>query len=255
MDKPVVEGPVVEEPVVEAPVVEAPAAETPAAEQLECAVRWAVPADEPGMRELLDDGERARYDRFLRAEDKARFVTGRFLARTTLAEVTGLDPRAIRFTTECRHCGGGHGKPRLPGAGVDFSLSHSGDRVVLVLAEGAEVGVDVERESDRDIERLARMVLSEPEREALAAMTDRRRGFHAYWSRKEALLKATGHGLAAPMTAIHVSAPDEPAEVLAWDGEAAVSPVRLADLAPGPGYAAAAAVLTDRPLKITEIPP
>ncbi|TDC58316.1 4'-phosphopantetheinyl transferase superfamily protein [Actinomadura sp. KC345] len=220
---------------------------------LECAVHWAAPADEPGMRALLDDGERDRYERFLRAEDKARFVTGRFLARTALAEVTGLDPGAIRFTTDCPHCGGTHGKPRLPGAGVDFSLSHSGDRVVLVLAEGAEVGVDVERESDRDIDRLAEMVLTAPERATLAAMADRKRGFHRYWSRKEALLKATGHGLAAPMTAIRVSGPDEPAEVLAWDGEAAVSPVRLADLTPGSGYAAAAAVLTGRPLKITEV--
>ncbi|WP_184890400.1 4'-phosphopantetheinyl transferase family protein [Actinomadura livida] len=233
-----------------------PVGDDPAVEKdaLECAVRWAVPADDPGMRALLDDGERERYERFIRAEDKARFVTGRFLARTALAEVTGLDPRAMRFSTDCRLCAGAHGKPRLPGARVDFSLSHSGDRVVLVLAEGAEVGVDVERESDRDIDGLAKMVLSEPERAALAAMPDRRRGFHAYWSRKEALLKATGHGLAAPMTAIRLTAPDEPPEVLEWDGEAAVSPVRLADLTPGPGYAAAAAVLTGRPLRITETP-
>lgn len=208
------------------------------------------------MRALLDDGERDRYERFLRDEDKARFVTGRFLARTALAEITGLDPGDMRFTTDCPHCGGTHGKPRLPGGGVDFSLSHSGDRVVLVLAEGAEVGVDVERESDRDIDRLAEMVLAAPEREVLAALPPegRKRAFHRYWSRKEAILKATGHGLAAPMTALHVSAPDDPAEVLAWDGDAAVSPVRLADLTAGPGYAAAVAVLTPRPLKITAPP-
>ncbi len=112
---------------------------------LECAVRWAVPVDEPPMRALLDDRERDRYDRFIRAEDKARFVTGRFLARTVLADLEGLAPESIRFTTDCPHCGGTHGKPRLPGSDLDFSLSHSGDRVVLVLAEGAEVGVDVER--------------------------------------------------------------------------------------------------------------
>ncbi|TDD38046.1 4'-phosphopantetheinyl transferase superfamily protein [Actinomadura sp. KC06] len=220
---------------------------------LECAVRWARPADTPEMRGLLDDGERERYERFRQPQDKARFVTGRFLARTALAEATGLDPRTMRFTTECPHCAGAHGKPRLPGSAVDFSLSHSGDRVVIALTEGAEVGVDVEKENDRDIDRLAEMVLAAPERAALAAMDDKRRGFHRYWSRKEALLKATGHGLAAPMTDIHVSAPDDPAEVVAWAGEAAVSPVRLADLDPGPGYAAAAAVLTDRPLKITEV--
>lgn len=216
-------------------------------------MRWALPADEPDMRDLLDEGERDRYERFRHAEDKARFVTGRFLARTALAGAISLDPRSIRFTTGCPHCGDSHGKPRLPGTGLDFSLSHSGDRVVLVMVEGAEVGVDVEQERDRDVDRLAEMVLTPAEREALAAMDDRVRGFHSYWSRKEALLKATGHGLAAPMTDIHVSTPDEPAEVLSWDGEAAVSPVRLTDLTPGRGYAAAAAVLTARPLKVTEI--
>ncbi|WP_243716176.1 4'-phosphopantetheinyl transferase family protein [Actinomadura darangshiensis] len=219
---------------------------------LECAVHWARPADDPEMRGYLDEAERARYDRFLRPEDRARFVTGRFLTRTVLSEATGRPPRELRFTTDCPHCGGTHGKPRLPGGDLDFSLSHSADRVVLVLVEGAEVGVDVEQESDRDIDRLAEMVLTAAEREDLAAMADRKRGFHAYWSRKEALLKATGHGLAAPMTDIHVSAPDSPAEVIAWNGKAAVAPVRLADLTPGPGYAASAAVLTDRPLKITE---
>ncbi|WP_242613999.1 4'-phosphopantetheinyl transferase family protein [Actinomadura roseirufa] len=225
-------------------------------DEIECTVRWAVPADEPEMRDLLDGPERERYARFRRPEDKARFVTGRFLARTALAEATGLAPEAIRFITGCPHCGGPHGKPRLHGHGVDFSLSHSGDRVVVALAEGVEVGVDVERESDRDVRRLAEMVLTEPERETLAALPPDglRRGFVTYWSRKEALLKATGHGLAAPMTGIRVSGPDEPAEVLAWEGEAAVAPVRLADLRPGPGYAAALAVLTGRPLAVSEGP-
>ncbi|NED53325.1 4'-phosphopantetheinyl transferase, partial [Micromonospora aurantiaca] len=74
---------------------------------------------EPPMRALLDDRERERYDRFLRAEDKARFVTGRFLARTVLADAVGLAPESIRFTTDCPHCGGTHGKPRLPGSGLD----------------------------------------------------------------------------------------------------------------------------------------
>ncbi|WP_242902543.1 4'-phosphopantetheinyl transferase family protein [Actinomadura terrae] len=222
---------------------------------LECAVHWAAPTDEPVMRDLLDAGERERYDRFRRPADRARFVTGRFLARTVLAEVTGLAVGEITFSTDCPHCGASHGKPRLPGHGVDFSLSHSGDRVVLAITEGSGIGVDVEQESDRDVERLAEMVLAAAEREALAALPPERRrsAFHAYWSRKEAILKATGHGLAASMSAIHLSPPDAPAEVVAWDGDAAVSPVRLADLSAGPGYAASLAALTGRPLKITEV--
>ncbi|WP_192764264.1 4'-phosphopantetheinyl transferase family protein [Actinomadura algeriensis] len=219
-------------------------------------VEWATPTDEPHMRDLLDAAELARHDRFVRPEDKARFVTGRFLARTVLAERTGLAPESITFTTECPHCAGDHGKPRLPGHAIDFSLSHSGDRVVLALVEGAVVGVDVERESDRDIDRLAEMVLSAPERETFAALPpgDRKRAFHVYWSRKESILKATGHGLAAPMSAIHLSAPGDAPEVLSWDDDAAVSPVRLADLSLGSGYAAALAVLTPHPLNVTAGP-
>ncbi|QFG27416.1 4'-phosphopantetheinyl transferase superfamily protein [Actinomadura sp. WMMB 499] len=219
-------------------------------------MQWSAPADEPHMRDLLHAAERTRYDRFLRPEDKARFVTGRFLARTALAARTGLSPDAIAFTTECPHCGADHGKPRLPGHDVDFSLSHSGDRVVLAVAEGVRIGVDVERESDRDIDRLAEMVLAAPEREDFAALPleERRRAFHVYWSRKEAVLKATGHGLAAPMTDLRLSAPGTAPEVLSWEGDAAVAPVRLADLTPGAGYAAALAVLTAAPLKVTENP-
>ncbi|WP_245592453.1 4'-phosphopantetheinyl transferase family protein [Actinomadura rifamycini] len=219
-------------------------------------VHWSAPADEPHMRDLLPAAERDRYDRFARAEDKARFVTGRFLARTVLAARTGLAPASIAFTTECPHCGADHGKPRLPGHDVDFSLSHSGDRVVLAVADGVQVGVDVERESDRDIDRLAEMVLAAPERDALAALTPegRKRAFHVYWSRKEAVLKATGHGLAAPMTALHLSPPDTAPELLSWDDDKAVGSVRLADLSPGPGYAASLAALTPHPLKLTEHP-
>jgi phosphopantetheinyl transferase len=237
--------------------VETPVLETPV---LEIAVHWARPADDPSMRAHLDDAELIRYERFVRAEDKARFVTGRAMARAALAEATGLSPGEIRFSTDCEHCGGSHGKPRLPGRDVHFSLSHSGGLVVLALARGAgavEVGVDVERESDRDIDGIAGMVLAGPEREVLNALPagERRRAFHAYWSRKEALLKATGHGLAAPMSAIHVSAPAEPPRVLAWEGEAAAPAVGLADLRPGPGYAASVAALTPRPLDIVVIAP
>lgn len=224
---------------------------------LEIAVHWSRPVDGAGLRAMLDGRERERYERFMRAEDKARFVTGRALARRALADATGLPPAEIAFGTRCEHCGGDHGKPRLAGSRWSFSLSHSGERVVLALAEGVELGVDVERESDRDIDSIGDMVLTPAERDVLAALppAGRRAAFHAYWSRKEALLKATGHGLAAPMSAVHVSAPGEPAEVLAWDHDAAVPAVRLADLDAGEGYAAALAALTTRALKITPYEP
>ena len=63
-----------------------------------------------------------------------------------LADATGRDLAAVRLVARCPRCGGAHGKPRLPShPGLGLSLSSSGRRVVVALAEGAEVGVDVEQ--------------------------------------------------------------------------------------------------------------
>jgi 4'-phosphopantetheinyl transferase len=225
----------------------------PGAGAVDCLVRWARPVDLPWMRELLDQSERERYARFRAPADRARFVTGRALARLTLARVTGVAPARLAFTTVCRHCAGPHGKPRLADHPVGFSLSHSGDRVVIALAEGVEVGVDVER-TGASLDRLAAKLLSEAERDAIAALPPprRRHALGVYWSRKEAVLKASGHGLALPFPSLTVSPPGAPPAVLAWDSGPRGQPVRLADLDRPPGYTAALAALTDGPLRVVE---
>jgi 4'-phosphopantetheinyl transferase len=43
-------------------------------------------------------------------------------------------------------------------------------------------------------------------------------GFLRYWTRKEAVLKATGDGLRVPMDELVVSAPEEAAELRSWRG-------------------------------------
>src|SRR5690606_21175696 len=100
-----------------------------------------------------------------------------------------------------------------------LSWSHSGDRVVVAVTPGTEVGVDVERIVPHARETAER-VLREPERAVLAALPEPRRpaGFVRYWTRKEALLKATGDGLAVPPALLHVTAPDAPPRLLSWSG-------------------------------------
>jgi phosphopantetheinyl transferase len=227
---------------------------------LGCQVWWARPRDDPALRSLLDAGERERAGRFGLAGDRARFVAGRALARLVLAGLTGLAPRELALTSRCAFCGGPHGKPRLAGAAaaggpeVSFSVAHSGDRVVVAAARGAELGVDVEQDAGPSRDRLARRVLTPAERAALAALPPGRRrgGFAVCWCRKEAVLKADGRGLAVPMSALTVSPPGTAAALLAWRDGPAGPGARLADLHPGPGYAACLAVLTARPVRVTE---
>ncbi|MBW0105558.1 4'-phosphopantetheinyl transferase superfamily protein [Pseudonocardia sp. KRD-291] len=181
------------------------------------------------------------------AADRARYLAAHALTRIVLGEHLGVDPGAVRLDRTCR-CGQQHGKPRLaerpesPG----FSLTHSGNLVGVALGPGP-VGIDVEqRRTLTSLDGLAEHVLSPAERAdgGLDAHT-----FLITWTRKEALLKATGDGLSSPMDAITLSGPGEPPRVRAWDPPRAQAedgeqrgPMWLADLSsPEPDHPAALA--------------
>jgi 4'-phosphopantetheinyl transferase len=220
----------------------------------ECQVWWARPA--AATRELLallDSGERRRGARFDRDEDRARFLAAHALARLVLAGHLGIPAPALTFHATCRECGAGdHGKPRLgmAGAGLEFSLSHSGTRVVLAVARDAAVGVDVERLNvQRDFAALIPAVLSAAEQPAVADLPDAERAGAVlrYWTRKEALLKATGDGLGVAPAALTVTPPDAPPALVAWEAPAPLdAAAHLFDLSPGPGHVASLAILGRR---------
>jgi phosphopantetheinyl transferase len=154
--------------------------------------------------DLLGDEERERVGRFRRRSDAASFAAGRALARLALAERVGAAPGELVFDTWCEVHASPHGKPRLvePAAELDFSLSRAGPRLLLAIS-AAPVGVDVERR-DRDVEvAVARIALADDERAELAGAGPD--AFLACWTRKEAVLKALGHGLAVDLPSVSVT--------------------------------------------------
>ncbi|MER7516258.1 4'-phosphopantetheinyl transferase superfamily protein [Streptomyces sp. NPDC126499] len=194
----------------------------------------------PDRLRLLDDRERRVYGSLLREADRALYLTAHALLRRVLGEVLDRDPAGLVFAA------GPHGKPYLEDAPVEFSLSHSGERVAVALTSGTPVGVDVERVTD--LAGLPLPVLSGEERTVFDRVPEPERAaaFTAYWVRKEAVLKATGEGLRVDPARLTVSAPDRPAELLGWRGRDGVQPhrrVRLYDLDAGEGYRGAVALL------------
>ncbi|MCD0451426.1 4'-phosphopantetheinyl transferase superfamily protein [Actinocorallia sp. API 0066] len=194
-------------------------------------VVWARTSDaEADDLSLLDAVERERRARYLREDDKRRFTLGVILTKRELSARTGRPPAEISLDRTCPGCGAQHGRPLFPG--WHLSVSHSGGLVGLAVAD-VPVGLDVE-ERGRSLDEIADSVLAgEPPGD-----------LHVYWTRKEALLKATGDGLRVPMTAVRVSAASAPAALLAWRGRADL-PARtvLRDLDPAPGYAGALAFI------------
>jgi 4'-phosphopantetheinyl transferase len=218
---------------------------------LRVSVWWAssLPSLDPRFdpRFALDESERVRCSRYRQPADRARFAVGRLLARGAISAELGCAPRDIHIALRCEVCGGDHGKPRVAGAdAVALSIAHAHERVVVVVARDCEVGVDVERIGP--IEELAERdtgVLHDEELAALEATAppERAAAFLRYWTRKEALLKATGEGLTVPLDSLRVTSPDAAPAIL--DGPPSLPPDRvwMRDLDAGPRYKASLAVL------------
>jgi 4'-phosphopantetheinyl transferase len=192
--------------------------------------------------QVLDAGERARAEAFLRPADRDRYVASHVAFREIVAACLAAAPAEIEFVRDCLHCGDpGHGKPRVaapaapaaPGAAgaLDVSLSHAGElAVVALVAAPLRVGVDVEQERpDLDWSE----ILGAP-------CPDARTGVRR-WTRAEAVLKAAGLGLVARPEVGDVADPEgwHPASV---PGTAGPWFVRDIPVRAGDGYALAVSV-------------
>ncbi len=226
-----------------------------------CTVWWSWPRDatEAQLR-LLSDGERARHASLPREADRARFATARLIARAALAQRTGLTAGDIELDATCPRCGAQHAKPVASGAaaGLELSISHAGDRVAVAVAEGAQVGVDVEGPpalGGGDGRELWEAVLRPSEQAQVARLPEEVRAdvFLAVWTRKEAILKATGDGLDVAMTELEVSPGTAPPRVLASAGHLPpADSIALAELHPGASYRATLAVITRGAIEVEE---
>jgi 4'-phosphopantetheinyl transferase len=186
--------------------------------------------------------EREQASRFRWDTHRRRYVTGRGRLRRLLAGYLGIEPLAVPLTTNA------HGKPMLddPSLPVRFNLAHSEDIAVYAVTRDRDVGVDVERiDPTVDVDGLARRTLSATEHAAIEQLAgdDRTDAFFRLWTRKEAVLKATGVGLSAGPRNVDVSVGSF--VVLPATDELAQSQWQVRDFAAVPGYAAAVAVYVD----------
>jgi 4'-phosphopantetheinyl transferase len=110
-----------------------------------------------------------------------------------LARYLGVRPSSVVLRR------GAEGKPELQGSAFRVSLAHSGEVALVAVASGREVGVDVELlRVGTESWSLSSHALTHSERARLQALPSARRSaaFLSMWTRKEALLKAVGVGLA-----------------------------------------------------------
>ena len=177
-------------------------------------------------RDLLSEEERERQGTFLLEEARCQYLAAWALARTSLSRYADIEPQDWRFQR------GKYGRPEIvspSGAAADgspgaliaahgspplrFNLSHSGGLVACLVTLGVDVGVDVEStQRDLDMVRLAARFFSPEEAGVVRSLAgpEQRERFFAYWTLKEAYLKACGRGLSIPLRQVSFRlAPDD----------------------------------------------
>lgn len=143
----------------------------------------------------LSAQERQRAARFFFERHRRRYVVARAMLRELLGARLGLRPGAVELAY------GGNGKPRLANGALNFSVSHCDEVALFAFSKSCEIGADIEAlRPIRAADSIAAHFFSRRENQAYRALPPRERllGFLQCWTRKEALAKGIGVGLATP---------------------------------------------------------
>ena len=188
----------------------------------------------------LSDAEHARAARYANPALARRYIAGRAALRWLLGRALGARPRDVEIER------GRRGRPQLRDARLDFNVSNTRNVALVALCgtPDVRVGVDVEhRDRTLDHVGLARKFLTPRERASIAHLEadEHRRTFLRLWTCKEAMSKATGDALSAPLRRLDVAVRPE---LALGDGPAPYEPAhwRLAAVAVPDDYLATVAL-------------
>ncbi len=148
-----------------------------------------------GLFAAFSDSELLRYSSFRSAADAERFLLGRGLLRVVLGFLTAMHPGDVEI------CLGSHGKP-FCAAGPQFSVSHSGDLLLIAVHSNCPVGVDLERnDSCFEWEPLVHRVFPPDQVSSIRKLPQslQSQSFLQAWCHLEARLKMAGVGFGVPM--------------------------------------------------------
>lgn len=171
-------------------------------------------ADSEGLplsSEWLPDGEVRRLADLTDRTARRASWTAQLLLRLALSRRLGGTPAQVPLLRYCPHCDSRqHGPLLVPGSGLAVSVAHSGTLVVAAVSNAEAVGVDVECVSPTSPALAAPLLdvaFSAREKESLLALPEsiRERAVCRQWTRKEAVLKASGDGVLGSLSDVKLT--------------------------------------------------
>lgn len=150
----------------------------------------------------LDTAERDRMKRFRFDGDRERYVLGHGLLRQLLGTLVGRRAADLQFER------GRYGKPFLIDTPITFNMSDTKDAVAIAVGTDRDLGVDIETMSRKvDHDAVGQHYFTPEEMASIGSSPDQKRRFLDYWTRKEAVLKASGVGIMDDLRVLRVDAP------------------------------------------------
>jgi 4'-phosphopantetheinyl transferase len=172
------------------------------------------------LRGFLTPEELERCSRLIDRERRDRAVAGRGVVREMLGGYLGEEPGSVRLSEG--EFGKLHLSDHLETDSISFNLSHAGSRLLLAVAAGGEIGVDMELvRQDLPFRAMAERFFSAREQRDLFSLpfSEQIPAFYRCWTRKEAYLKGTGTGFSQHSNGFDVSLlPGDPPALLAHRG-------------------------------------
>ncbi|SMC95725.1 4'-phosphopantetheinyl transferase family protein [Pedobacter nyackensis] len=149
--------------------------------------------------DILNDQEITKASRFLKTKDAESYIVTRYVLRNLLAHFVLIPPADIHFHFSSDK------KPKVDG--IEFNISHSGNFIIIAISL-APIGIDIEFINQNfDFDPLMNAIFNEEESSLINKNADRLLWFYVLWTRKEAILKASGEGLTEDLTKLNVVAP------------------------------------------------
>lgn len=167
---------------------------------------WFAPLDELRGRisayaMLLDAAETERAARYRFDHDRERYIIGHGVLRELLGGYLNEEPEEVRIER------GEFGKPFIAGHPLHFNLSDTKDAMLIAFSRGQEIGADVETMNRTvDHHAVSEHYFTPEEIGDIAGSNDQKRRFLELWTRKEAVLKASGVGIMDDLRVLRVDA-------------------------------------------------
>ena len=150
---------------------------------------------------LLSEYEQKKYNDLYFRRHRKSYLISHALLRATLSFYVNTLPEELGLSYDS------YGRPKIqkPGEipGICFNLSRTRGVAACLISSSSHAGIDVESTLNLvDPEIMFRNVLLPNEIESLEGLggDSLKRRFLAYWTLKEAYVKATGKGLSIPLT-------------------------------------------------------